>query len=313
MSSPKSPAKYFIGLLVLFLVLSGVMTLFSVNTQSSLARSEENLAAVSAATITKIPNPNITITSIQAKMDAGNKPFFDFKICSNNTSSLADIGMGALTLSSYTYSVAGQPSKYQTTSASGASIVGLKNGACSLWTNYTLTAEMAQEYTANPKIIFVIDRFFSFVGRATTATTTNTLILANASSITATPIDNGINPVVAYTANFSVTLQNNGTTNLYVSAVNGAMFTKTANPANASTSVISVMPTITALPGDTISSYIIPAASTRTFNALARITKKVGYTSQRLTITGVKYGSTAGTYGKTVTAGLGGLYKIVTF
>jgi len=145
--------------------------------------------------------------------------------------------------------------------------------------------------------------------------TSSALIVTSAGPITISPIDNGPNPIVAYNASFSITLVNPGVAYLYVSGINGNMFTTSLNPSpNASTTIYQVWP-VASIDGDNgTSAYIIPAGSSRTFNVRALIGKKMSSsTYQTLTVVAVNYGTAAGTYNKMVTAGLGNLYKTVSF
>lgn len=149
--------------------------------------------------------------------------------------------------------------------------------------------------------------------------TSTALSVSNPIVNTPVAISNGQAASVNYDWTFRITLDNSSVSNLYVSAVKGDMFSTTSlangsSATDATTTIVSVLPTDT-LNGDSAGvSYVIPAGGSRVFDVASHIGKNANTnTSRTLTVASVRYGTASGTYGSSVTAGLNTLTRLVSF
>ena len=180
---------------------------------------------------------------------------------------------------------------------------------------------MATEYAANNTVtfsadntIFESDETNNVVTYTATTTQDSSLVVTNNSPITVTPLNNGNNPIVSYTASFNIILRNDGNNPTYVPSDTLRFLNVSRNPSGctASTTISNVFTPSSS--GDTPGAYAIPAGMSRTFNFSGLISKcGPAATYQTLTITGVNYGTSIGAYPLTVTSGLGNLTKTVSF
>ncbi|MFA5290983.1 MAG: hypothetical protein WC385_01575 [Candidatus Paceibacterota bacterium] len=153
------------------------------------------------------------------------------------------------------------------------------------------------------------------VNSASLTFTASPLSVTNTST-SASPINNGPNPVVAYATRYRFTLNNSGINNIWVSGDPGNFVSTSTTPANNASSTIYDFEPMAPLAGDDGRiAYIIPPGASRTFTLLGAIRKSSNYsTLENLRITGINYGPAVGSpWGYRLTTGLEGLSITILF
>jgi hypothetical protein len=183
--SKNSARNYFIGLIALFLALSGVLTFATISGSLPLANSGSNLAAVGAAV--PVPQIDLEIKNVALVVDSKAKtPSFTMDICNNGSNSLANLSKTSIpfyatTYSTTTYNVSKSTSVNLNLLTAPLSAIGqLRSGTCYKH-KFTLPSTLSAEYKVKPMISFAIDR---------------SVIESNEANNTATYIDNVITPPV---------------------------------------------------------------------------------------------------------------------